>query len=75
MNPCPCGYYGDLVKPCTCTAAAVTKYQKRISGPLLDRIDIQIEVPRVEFDKLSDRRIMELYVEMRDAHRPMPPAR
>ena len=47
MNPCPCGYYGDSLKPCTCASALVTKYQKRISGPLLDRIDIHIEVPRV----------------------------
>jgi magnesium chelatase family protein len=54
MNPCPCGYYGDPVKPCTCSPGTVTKYQKRISGPLLDRIDIHIEVPRVEYDKLSD---------------------
>jgi magnesium chelatase family protein len=59
MNPCPCGYYGDPVKPCTCSNAIVTKYQKRISGPLLDRIDIHIEVPRVEYDKLSDRRLGE----------------
>jgi magnesium chelatase family protein len=59
MNPCPCGYYGDSVKPCTCSSSTVTKYQKRISGPLLDRIDIHIEVPRVEYDKLSDRRMGE----------------
>ncbi len=59
MNPCPCGYYGDPVKACTCSSATVTKYQKRISGPLLDRIDIHIEVPRVEYEKLSDRRIGE----------------
>jgi hypothetical protein len=55
-NPCPCGYYGDPVKPCTCSSGTVDKYQMRISGPLLDRIDIHIEVPRVEYDKLSDRR-------------------
>jgi magnesium chelatase family protein len=59
MNPCPCGYYGDPVKPCTCAPATVTKYQKRISGPLLDRIDIHIEVPRVEYEKLSDHRLGE----------------
>ena len=59
MNPCPCGYYGDPVKPCTCSPGTVTKYQKRISGPLLDRIDIHIEVPRVEYDKLSDLRLGE----------------
>ena len=59
MNPCPCGYAGDSVKPCTCSSATVTKYQKRISGPLLDRIDIHIEVPRVEYEKLSDQRLGE----------------
>jgi magnesium chelatase family protein len=59
MNPCPCGYYGDPVKPCTCSTGIVTKYQKRISGPLLDRIDIHIEVPRVEYEKLSDDRLGE----------------
>jgi magnesium chelatase family protein len=56
---CPCGYYGDSVKACTCSASTVTKYQKRISGPLLDRIDIHIEVPRVEYEKLSDDRLGE----------------
>lgn len=59
MNPCPCGYYNDPLKPCTCSMGTVTKYQKRISGPLLDRIDIHIQVPRVEFEKLSDNRIGE----------------
>jgi magnesium chelatase family protein len=59
MNPCPCGFYGDPTKPCTCTGAMVFKYQKRISGPLLDRIDIHLEVPRVEFEKLSSERIGE----------------
>ena len=59
MNPCPCGYAGDLLRPCTCSSATVTKYQKRISGPLLDRIDIHIEVPRVEYEKLSDHRLGE----------------
>ena len=59
MNPCPCGFYGDPVRPCTCSPGIVTKYQKRISGPLLDRIDIHIEVPRVEYEKLSDQRLGE----------------
>ena len=59
MHPCPRGYYGDPIKPCTCSSATVTKYQKRISGPLLDRIDIHIEVPRVEYEKLSDQRLGE----------------
>src|SRR6266542_6641792 len=59
MNPCPCGYYGDSQKPCSCAHALVTKYQKRISGPLLDRIDIHIEVPRVDYEKLSGDRVGE----------------
>ncbi len=59
MNPCMCGYYGDSLKPCTCAPAVVTKYQKRISGPILDRIDIHIEVPRVDYEKLSGDRVGE----------------
>jgi magnesium chelatase family protein len=59
MNPCPCGYYGDSLKPCTCSSSTVTRYQKRISGPLLDRIDIHVEVPRVDYEKLSDERFGE----------------
>ena len=59
MNPCPCGYYGDSQKACTCAQAVVTKYQKRISGPMLDRIDIHIEVPRVDYEKLSGDRLGE----------------
>ncbi|HLA87343.1 MAG TPA: ATP-binding protein, partial [Anaerolineales bacterium] len=54
-----CGYYGDSLKPCTCAHALVTKYQKRISGPLLDRIDIHVEVPRVDYEKLSGDRVSE----------------
>ena len=56
MNPCPCGYYGDPQKACTCSQGAILTYQKRISGPLLDRIDIHVSVPRVDYDKLSDQR-------------------
>ncbi len=59
MNPCPCGYYGDPVHPCTCSEMAITKYQKRISGPLLDRIDIQIQVPRIEYNKMSSGQLAE----------------
>jgi len=59
MNPCPCGYYGDPVQECTCSHSMVSRYQKRISGPLLDRIDIHIEVPRVDYEKLSDDRLGE----------------
>ena len=54
LNPCPCGYFGDPVKPCTCTPAMITRYQSKLSGPLLDRIDIHIDVPRVEHDKLMN---------------------
>jgi magnesium chelatase family protein len=56
MNPCPCGYYGDPTRECTCSNSAITRYQKRISGPLLDRIDIHLDVPRVDYEKLSDAR-------------------
>ena len=56
MNPCPCGYAGDPVKACTCAPGMISKYQKRISGPLMDRIDIHVQVPRVEYDKLSSQR-------------------
>ncbi len=59
MNPCPCGYYGDPVRECTCSMQTISRYQKRISGPLLDRIDIHIEVPRVDYDKLTDKRLGE----------------
>jgi magnesium chelatase family protein len=53
MNPCPCGYYGDTTRPCTCTPTMITRYQSRLSGPLLDRIDLHVSVPRVDFDKLT----------------------
>ncbi len=52
MNPCPCGFYGDPEKECKCSAYEVIRYQKKISGPLLDRIDIQIRVPRVKIEEL-----------------------
>ena len=53
QNPCPCGYYSDPTKPCICTPGQIMKYQKKISGPLLDRIDLHVEVGRVEYDKLA----------------------
>ncbi len=52
-NPCPCGFYKDEVKACVCPDAVVTRYQKRLSGPVLDRIDLHLGVPRVDFEKLS----------------------
>ena len=58
MNPCPCGYYGSKEKECTCTPLAISRYMGKISGPLLDRIDIQIEVTQVKYQKLeSDEKI------------------
>lgn len=53
MNPCPCGYYGHPTKQCICSARAVSKYLSKISGPLLDRMDLHIEVPPVDFENLS----------------------
>lgn len=55
MNPCPCGFLGDPTHACTCSSLQVLQYQKKISGPLLDRIDIHIEVPAVKVDKLTSR--------------------
>jgi magnesium chelatase family protein len=55
MNPCPCGFRGDPKRSCSCTPMQIERYLSRISGPLLDRIDIHIEVPPVPFRELSDR--------------------
>ena len=54
MNPCPCGFYGSKEKQCTCTEQMINKYMEKISGPLLDRIDIQIEVSAVKYQKLKN---------------------
>ena len=56
MNPCPCGYFGHPTRSCTCSAAAAQRYLARVSGPLLDRIDLHIEVPPVQFDELAARK-------------------
>ncbi len=62
---CPCGYATDPVRECTCSPSTITRYQKRLSGPLLDRIDIHAEVPRVPFQKLTDERRGELSAAIR----------
>lgn len=59
MNPCPCGYSGDLEKKCSCSMQQIINYKKRISGPILDRIDLHITVPRVPFLKLTNQRKVE----------------
>jgi len=56
MNPCPCGYYNHPEKECTCGSGLVQKYTNKISGPLLDRIDIHLEVVPVSYEKLSDEK-------------------
>lgn len=53
QNPCPCGYLGDKTKNCICTPLQISRYQKRISGPMLDRIDIHLDVPAVKVEKLT----------------------
>jgi magnesium chelatase family protein len=58
-NPCPCGYYGDATRACGCAETTVTRYQKRLSGPILDRIDMHLGVPRVEFEKLASAELSE----------------
>ena len=66
MNPCPCGFHNHPEKDCMCTAGMVQKYINRISGPLLDRIDIHIEVVPVKYDKLSDNRNIESSATVRE---------
>ncbi len=59
MNPCPCGYYGDPFRKCTCSPGLVSRYQRRMSGPFIDRVDIFIEVPHIDYEKLTDERLGE----------------
>ena len=59
MNPCPCGNYGSKEKECTCTPAQIAKYRAKLSGPLLDRIDIQVEVDSVKYQDLSSTEVAE----------------
>lgn len=66
MNPCPCGYFGHPTRACTCSEGAASRYINRISGPLLDRLDIHVEVPPVEYDQLSSTRPEEPSVAIRE---------
>ena len=65
MNPCPCGYYGDKVRECRCTPLEIKKYYSKISGPMLDRIDIQIEVPSLKYREMSSECACESSAEIR----------
>jgi len=65
MNPCPCGYYGDPFKECKCSPGEISRYHKKISGPLLDRIDIFIDVPHIDYAKLVEDKLGESSQEVR----------
>lgn len=56
-NPCPCGYYGSSVRPCSCAAVLIQKYRGKISGPLLDRIDLHVEVPALKIEEITEEQI------------------
>lgn len=66
MNPCPCGYLLDKERPCTCTPSEIKRYAKKISGPLLDRIDIHIQVPRLNYKAMTDTKKSESSVVIRN---------
>jgi magnesium chelatase family protein len=66
MNPCPCGYFGDPNKECTCTPGRISRYLSKISGPLLDRFDIHLEVSPIPFDKLTSQRNGESSSQMKE---------
>lgn len=66
MNPCPCGYYGSEDRKCSCTQDQISKYMNKISGPLLDRIDIHIEVKSVKYDDLSNEALEESSVDIKE---------
>ncbi len=66
MNPCPCGYFGDLKRECRCGPLQVQRYRQRISGPLLDRIDLHIEVPAVEYRDVASERAEETSATIRE---------
>lgn len=64
-NPCPCGYFGDPKRPCTCSPQQILKYRSKLSGPLLDRIDLQVEIPRLEVQEMLSERPEESSEEVR----------
>src|SRR4030081_655313 len=66
MSGCPCGYFGDLKRECRCSPVQVQRYRQRISGPLLDRIDLHIEVPAVEYRDVASERVEENSEAIRD---------
>lgn len=66
QNPCPCGYLSDPEKHCVCTPTQIIRYQKKVSGPILDRIDIHIEVPRVKYEKLASEKVAEESAKVKD---------
>ena len=66
MNPCPCGYFGDSEKACSCSLTGVSRYQRRISGPLMDRMDIFVDVPRVAYEQLVEPAVSESSSVVRD---------
>ena len=66
MNPCPCGYFTDPYHECCCTPQAIQRYHAKISGPLLDRIDIHIEVPSLKYDELKSTQSSELSTAIRE---------
>ncbi|MBC7217653.1 MAG: YifB family Mg chelatase-like AAA ATPase [Candidatus Caldatribacterium sp.] len=64
-NPCPCGYFGDTKRPCTCSPQQIAKYRSKLSGPLLDRVDLQVEIPRLEVHEILSERQEESSKEVR----------
>ena len=66
MNPCPCGYHGSIQKPCKCTPMQVSRYRERISGPLLDRIDLHVEVASIRYEHLADQTLSESSAAIRE---------
>jgi magnesium chelatase family protein len=66
MNPCPCGYHGSLIRNCSCDTNRVRRYRARLSGPLVDRLDLQVSVPQVKFRELTAERTGEPSAKVRE---------